>query len=274
MSNTDCLVVTPTTGASDYLDETVASLNLMPTSRFMHTIACPESCRGQIEKKYPESQVVTESAPSMYAAINDGARQTEGWSWLTYINDDDYFLPDVKRFVEEVTTTVDTSTPTIVYSRVDFVGPDRQRICEFPVMHRPENLLDCYRIACNPLATHGTMINRSAFERLGGFDASFRYVGDMDFFVRALQMHVRFVFMPYVTTAFRLHGSNLTSEVEPFTKEEERVRAKIQQVDGRLSSKLLRLRFIMANRQSYWDRWRTVGRLKLDSYLAELSTKG
>lgn len=266
-------IVTPTTGASTYLAETMASLALIPRELFSHAFACPFQCVPRLREAYPDSLAVPESAPSMYAAINDGAAIDPTWRWMTYINDDDYFLPGMARLMDDVVSTLDPNESVIVYSRAIFVNEAGNWICEFPIMRQPARLLDCYSIACNPIATHGTIVSRAAFEMLGGFDPEFRYAGDMDFFVRGLLSNVRFVYRPWVSTAFRLHGSNLTTDVANFAVEEGRVRTSIQKSIGYFNAKVLRARFMAENWRSYWDRWKTIRRFRVGSYLNELSNE-
>lgn len=54
------------------------------------------------------------------------------------------------------------------------------------------------------------MIRRRVLERLGGFDATYRYAEDRDLFVRMREHGVEIGFVPEVVLYKRLHGSNMT----------------------------------------------------------------
>ncbi len=265
------LVVTPTTGKSRYLSDTIYSLNHISAAvPWTHTIACPAHSADKLHRAFPNTNIVVESSASMYGAINDGAAGDASWNWMTYINDDDFFLPGVAELTEDALRDTDPDVPTIVYSRAMLVKADGAPICEFPIVRNPARLLDFYRIRCNPLSTHGTFINRAAFEVLKGFDASFRYAGDMDLFVRALMQEVRFLHTPVLSVAFRLHGSNLTGDFERFALEEDRVRDKLQGGVPAWKAKLWRLGFVAGNWRSYMERYQNTGLWRVNDYLASL----
>jgi hypothetical protein len=89
----------------------------------------------------------------------------------------------------------------------------------------PADLLPLYSAGYSPLLQQGTLFRRSVFERLNGFDESYRFVGDADFWWRALEAgHVfrRDAHPP--VAAFRLHSGQLTQRFNtPMQAEHERM---------------------------------------------------
>ncbi len=149
--------------------------------------------------------VAVHTAPGgMYAALNVGFRRLRA-AWLTWINADDLLYAD--RLAERVRPG---GGADVVYGPVDFIDPAGRFVHSWTSGH-PADLLPLYRAGYSPLLQQGTLFRRSVFETLGGFDESYRFVGDADFWWRALE--AGFVFRragPPPVAAFRLHGDQLS----------------------------------------------------------------
>ena len=162
-------------------------------------------------------QVITAQG-SMYAALNTGFR-TLRKSWLTWINADDLLYADGIAPRLQVTTGVD-----VIYGAVDFIDSSGRFVHSW-MSAAPADLLPLYSAGYSPLLQQGTLFRRSVFERLNGFDESYRFVGDADFWWRALEAgHVfrRDAHPP--VAAFRLHSGQLTQRFNtPMQAEHERM---------------------------------------------------
>ena len=55
------------------------------------------------------------------------------------------------------------------------------------------------------------MVDRAAFDRIGPF-AEIEQIEDLDWFLRARRLGLRFVQVPQVTHVYRRHGANMTAD--------------------------------------------------------------
>jgi GT2 family glycosyltransferase len=141
---------------------------------------------------------------NMYRAINYGL-STLSQTWLTWINSDDilYNIP-WNRLVTR------TELGDVYYGRVDFID-SRGRFLHTWRSASPKTLLHLYRCGLSPLLQQGTIFRKEMFESLGGFDETYAYVADADFWWRALNAGWRFVRCnSEPRAAFRLHSRQLS----------------------------------------------------------------
>src|SRR5665213_2849662 len=119
------LVVTPTLGESRWLDETVASVAALSVAH-LHVLVCPSAARADLEKRFPQAQVVTELGGGMYASINAGMAAVREWDAVTYINDDDLLLPGFADLVGRLARA--GAVESIAYGRVKLIDERGRRI--------------------------------------------------------------------------------------------------------------------------------------------------
>src|SRR5262249_39963819 len=89
------LVVTPTLGASPWLDETVASVTKLPL-HVTHILAAPAARHAALTARFPQAEIVRDAGKpgGIYGALNAALlHANDDWDWFTYINDDDALLP-------------------------------------------------------------------------------------------------------------------------------------------------------------------------------------
>ncbi len=87
---------------------------------------------------------------------------------------------------------------------IDDRGRSRGELCA------PPRWMTASMAACldwSPIPHMSTYVSRELFDELGGFNKSFRYSGDYDFFLRALEWEP-FTRLPMVVSSFRRHGAN------------------------------------------------------------------
>jgi GT2 family glycosyltransferase len=145
-----------------------------------------------------------EERSGLYAALNKGFRRLNS-AWLTWINADDILYPSGVSAYGDVLDAAD-----IHYGTVDFIDADGRFLHAWRSAS-PQRLGSLYRAGCSPLLQQGTIFRRKVFERLDGFDSSMSYVGDADFWWRALEAGFGFRRLRYPTVAgFRLHDAQLS----------------------------------------------------------------
>jgi glycosyltransferase involved in cell wall biosynthesis len=149
------------------------------------------------------ARVLRRPPQGIYDAVNFGLRIAAG-EWLTYINADDVLYADVLTARIESAARHDVS-----YGPVDFVDHAGRHLHRWHSA-RPGHLLSLYRAGMSPLLQQGTLFRRAVFERLLGFDARWKLVGDADFWFRALEQGFRFQRTVAVSVAaFRMHAGQL-----------------------------------------------------------------
>lgn len=144
---------------------------------------------------------------NMYRAINAGLQkcQTE---WLAYLNSDDWLYRDSLRRLLEIGVT---SEADVVYGNCDYCDHSGRFVYSFAAAP-PAYLLPLFRTGRMGFAQPAAIFRRSLYERLQGFDVSYKYKADADFFIRALSAGARFVYVEGPAVAcFRLHASQFSN---------------------------------------------------------------
>jgi len=167
---------------------------------------------------------------TMYTAINAGVAALET-PWLTWINADDIIYVDAL-----IRRLRDAGPADVVYGTVDFI--DRAgRFVHCWRSARSQDLLPLYRAGYSPVLQQGVLFRRTVFESIGGFDATLRFVGDADFWWRALEKGFQFARHPWPPAgAFRLHPNQLSQRYASAMHTEHSLlrnnRARISRLDG------------------------------------------
>ncbi|MGA3006915.1 MAG: glycosyltransferase [Opitutaceae bacterium] len=266
----DLLVVTPTLGTSDWLDETVASVAGQPLA-CRHVLVAPTEAAAALAARFPTVQVVPERGGGMYAAINAGLAAARDWNAFTYLNDDDVLLP---HFAAVARTAARAAVrPLIVYGRVRLIDAQGRRLGAIPVSPAPSFNRALYAQRIEPVYQHGTLVTRAALESLGGFDESLRFCGDSEFLARACVTGVPFSYVGgAAVAAFRLRAGQLTKNRAALLAERTRIDQKLGLLGSNLTfrHRWARLIFRAANAGVYAERIARHGFVTFDELLARI----
>lgn len=265
------IVVTPTLGDSPWLRETIESVAAHPA---LHVLASPGSRMTEIQARYPALRVVSDTGDGMYGAINAALAAVPDWDAFTYINDDDLLLPDfalVRQTIER------RGGPAIAYGGVRLIDAHGRRLGAIPISSNPEGNRALYEQRIEPVYQHGTVVSRAIYDKIGGFDASFRFCGDSEFLARACLAGVPFVCATRrEVAAFRLRPGQLTKSRAAMVAERHRVDEKLNLRTGRigLAHRLARWRFRLANALIYVERISRHGFISFDELLQRAGRDG
>jgi GT2 family glycosyltransferase len=253
-------VITATHGASPYFPAMLDSLAPV-SSALEHIVVCPA---GRVPPGLTSSgsrRIIVEESPGLYAAIEQGLRAPGvDWDAFTWINDDDLLAgAGCAALLQMLDTRPEIG---VAYGRVALIGPRGERVGELPVSRREQDLKALLARGIMPLAQPGTVIRRSVWEKIGGFDRSYRSAGDLDFFVRALAAGVRFAFVDAEVASFRLHASQLSKFREEVAAETARA---LQPAAAWETSSFVPWRFRFENLVVYWERIRRHGFVSMQS---------
>jgi glycosyltransferase involved in cell wall biosynthesis len=163
----------------------------------------------------------------MYEAINKGLELARG-SVLAYLNSDDLYLP---WSVEVAVGALVRENADLVFGDLAVLVKGRGRDALY-VQFYPEFDLRHYTF-------HGTMAQPTVFwtsklgERLGGFDASYKLLGDCDHWLRAAEAEATLLHIPEVL-AVQVEHANTLRELnrEALRSEFERLRAEHRELAG------------------------------------------
>ncbi|MGH8017653.1 MAG: glycosyltransferase [Opitutaceae bacterium] len=255
------LVITPTLGKSATLMETIASITAVDRE-LLHLVVVPSVAHDSLRGRYPRLRVVADAGQGLYAALNAGlaAASGERWDWFTYINDDDVWTEGMRSSLQQAADA--GSSCAVVYGRVGLIDACARDLGELPVAHFPDDLLKLLVRGIVPLAQPGTLIHRRVIEQLSGFDASYRSAGDLDAFVRALTVGVRFEFVNRTVAAFRLHSGQISKNEKDALREKARALLPLHAHD-RQGGRMAMLRFRLSNLGVYARRIRRFGFMRM-----------
>jgi glycosyltransferase involved in cell wall biosynthesis len=145
---------------------------------------------------------ISEPDSGVYNAWNKGLEQTNG-DWVCFLGADDFFWDE--KILEKLSNALSTIPPEVrlAYAQVMLIGTSDEAL--FPVGEPWDAFRDRFhKGACLP--HQGVLHRRSLFERMGGFDESFRIGGDYEIMLRELKA-AEAVFIPdMIVTGMRQGG--------------------------------------------------------------------
>lgn len=156
---------------------------------------------------------------------NAGQSAALNWGWsiakgelLGHLSADDRLRPGGVRCVAEA---FDRS-PDAVLAYPDF-GLIDEHSRETGEVHPPEYSRQKLYAELYCLPGPGALFRKPAFERSGGWDASFRQIPDLNFFLR-VALQGPFVRVPHLAADFRMHSESATYRPGPVERAEEPIR--------------------------------------------------
>lgn len=144
---------------------------------------------------------------NMYRALNAGLATSQA-DWFGYLNSDDLTYPgSLSRLLAEGIA----SEADVVYGDCDYLDAAGRFLHSFAAA-QPTELLPLFRCRRMGFAQPASLFRRSVFLELKGFDESYRYRADADFFLRALLAGKRFARCPGPPVAcFRIHEGQFSN---------------------------------------------------------------
>lgn len=199
-------IVIPAYNAADYLREAIDSV-LAQDYRPIELIVSDDGSTD-------ETPDILRSYGNAFAwdrHDNCGQAETLNRAWaksrgdiLAYLSADDRLHPQaVRRSVEHLLGAPGTALVYCDFNLMDTASQVTRRVSSRPFERRA--LIG--RLHCHP--GPGAFFRRSAFERTGGWDPSFRQVPDLEFFFR-LSLEGEFAWIPEVLADYRVHAESLT----------------------------------------------------------------
>jgi glycosyltransferase involved in cell wall biosynthesis len=207
--STRITIITPTLNRREWLGEALTSVARQQWPEVEHIVVDGGSSDGTVEwlRTLPDVKLITGADRGVYDAMNKGLLHATG-EVVGFLNSDDYFLDGAfeaaaNAFAAHPRTEIVAGRALVVAETGEarelaepFLGPEAARAALIGV--------------CLP---NSRFFRRSLFERVGGFDATFRLVADRDFVLRLLAADVATVPLDAVVYAYRQHAGSLTHNV-------------------------------------------------------------
>ncbi|MDQ3964084.1 MAG: glycosyltransferase [Actinomycetota bacterium] len=219
-------VVTPCLNPGDRLARCIESVGAQTYPRVEHVVIDGGSTDGTSEFLERSSvRWISEPDSGQAEAINKGFELADG-DVLGWLNADDVLVPDaLERVVQAM-----HADPTAGWVMGDVVVTDgvtarRER----PAVVRGPRAWATRNLAAQP----GSFHPRWALEKVGYLDESFRFMMDLDLWLRLLDEGLRWVYVPRILAIFELHAASKSGAVShaQFLEEEAWARLKSGRVD-------------------------------------------
>ncbi len=163
------------------------------------------------------------------SALNEGIKNMQGqwFSWLSH--DDLYYKDKVKNQVEYLNNLIDSGIAEedlckhIMFTACDFINGEGKLIkkskyeSEKVLSDKISALKGNEYLICEPTKYNfygcGCLINKKAFDQVGGFDEKLRLINDLDMWYRLYAGGFRLHYMPQALTIGRIHKGQISRSI-------------------------------------------------------------
>jgi len=200
----DLLIVTPTLNSDRFIEETILSVKGITGISYKHVIVDSFSRDRTLDICRRHGLDIYFCKPgNMYKAINYGLNTYKA-TLFTYINSDDLLNSN---YVNECLKYF--SFADVVYGNINYINEQSNTLFK-------KNAVDPFFLKhlfkyYNPVPQQGTIFKSEVFNKLSGFNTSYKYSSDYDFFARSYFSN--FVYHKYKdnhVASFRLLSSQLS----------------------------------------------------------------
>lgn len=247
----DTLVVTPTLGLRDSLCRTVKSVSDIGGSRVQHNLIAP-SCQLQfLQSKFPHCTVISEREKAgVYGALNTAMLlNAPNFKYLTYINDDDYWLPNYSELFRALD---DNPLAAFAYGKV-WISPVTATGWGGTCSPRYRAFADLLAENVVLFTQQATLMRMDLFSKLSGFNEKYSLVADTDFWLRAIKSGCGAQYVNHYCANYSFHEHQLSSNKQ-VQKFEHQLLAKEHQLTRSIRSRIELLWFRLYNYKNYLHR--------------------
>ena len=246
----DILVITATQGKRQTLGETIRSVREVGAGRVRHIVISPESALQDIKDRYPDTECVTEpkEATGIYSVLNNGFNTYgKDYKYLTFLNDDDTWLPEYRELIE--TITKDESLD-LVYGKTRFVNKYGVKIGSQACSGQFDRFIPLLHSGIILLTQQAVIMKSDLFFSIGGFDESYRLVADTKMWAQISQKGIHFRYINKECATYRIQQGQLSSDHKLQKEEHARLLSEV----GGTSSILSTITFRLTNIPTYAKR--------------------
>jgi len=205
-------IVTVVYNGSEFIEETITSVLSQTYKKIEYIIIDGGSTDGTIDviRNYEDAITywVSEKDNGMYDALNKGFDRATG-DIFAYLNSDDlYKSPDI---IEKVVDQFHNSDTSLVFGDIELINKDGNSLNVYKSLALPRLLIKW--LARLPFAQQSSFWTREAYKKIGGFDASLKYVADSKFFFTlCLDKELVYRKANFIVAKFRLHDDAFSTK--------------------------------------------------------------
>jgi asparagine synthase (glutamine-hydrolysing) len=212
-------VVTPVLNGEKYIRETIESVLTQrgPAIEYIIVDGGSTDRTMEIVSEYRSGIAAVFSArdSGMYSAINKGFRHSSG-EILSYLNSDDRYLPGT---IEKIASVFSEGTVDLCFGNCVYVDKEGRELFRYLGVDLSFEAIK--RLGRIPFAQQTTFWTRQLYDRVGGFDESYRYSADAKFLFECLRhTQARRRYIDGYLASFRLHSEALSSKATAAMNEE------------------------------------------------------
>ena len=223
INKADTLIVTPTLGNRSTLIRTVDSIKKIGGDRVKHVLITPADRIEKLKVQFPELEIISEPLDciGIYQALNFAIlKLAKDYKYLSYLNDDDFWLPNFKYIFQEMDKH---SEIDIVYGRVKFIDDQAKVIGEQASTGQYKAFGNLLKYNVVLFTQQATLIRSNVFYEIGGFDNSYKLIADTKFWLNAVNHKKKFKYINVVCAAYMFQKHQLSSDNSLQMKEHKRL---------------------------------------------------
>jgi GT2 family glycosyltransferase len=205
MTQSSITMVVPTLGTRPaWLEACLYSITTQDCSRCRVIVVAPNAADLKVCHKF-DVEVERFEGVGLSRAVNYGWSLDPTSSYISWLGDDDLLAPGslaiTSGFLDE------NPTCSMVYGRVRYIDAENKQLWFF----RPTRFAAPYlRAGKNFVGQQGSLVRRTAVEKVGYLDPQLMNSMDQDLFTRLRKAGPR-VYLPWELAAFRWHAGGITS---------------------------------------------------------------
>lgn len=199
-------VITVSYNSAITIADTVSSVASQTYSNIEHLVIDGQSTDGTLEvvRSYSHPRLIlsSEADSGIYDAMNKGLSRATG-DVVGFLNSDDFYADPL--VLEKIASAFRDESVIACYADLVYVTQDSQRISRY-WKSKPFAKGDFARGWCPPHPTF--YVRKSALDKLGFFDLSFRLAADVEFMMRYLECgEIKSLYIPHLLVQMRLGGA-------------------------------------------------------------------
>lgn len=227
MAATSISIITPSYNRAQFIREAIKSVIQQNYDPVEHIVidACSTDSTLQILKEYSHIKVIREKDQGMYDAINKGIRDAKG-EIIGLLNTDDLYEEEafesvIHRFEDEPYLYAVVGGATV------FVDEEGSRCTiRFNPWIEPADLWE--RVTIGIPVMNAWFFRRDVFEKLGGFNSTYRFAADKEFLIRYAISGLTWAPVRKTLYHYRQHiGSATITPIEGRSSERAKFRSRI-----------------------------------------------
>ncbi len=206
MTNPLVSVIVPAYNAARFLPDAVASVRRQcyaPLEILIVDDGSQDDCERIAAELGGPVRYIRQERSGPAAARNRGLQLAQG-EFVGFLDADDEW-PEQKLSIQMSRLLAEPELDAVL-GRVRYVALEGGEIPDY-IFEGPDHVLSNVHLGSG-------LYRRRVFDKVGNFDASLRYCEDVDWFMRARELHVGLRILRPVTLIYRLHGDNMTRNRE------------------------------------------------------------